>query len=184
MEFSKAILGFVWFFVLVPLLMSAVFLLTVGGSAAVAMAIPLLALVYVVTPVFRMINVVPVLGRVVTSVFSVAIGLGLAAWFLFEFCMPMLVIVYHAMTGEGTLADGTLFMQFCDKYLRWAMEWCELKTVVPGWAVENDLPTMILKLLVMFPFLTGTLAVPWGCAFGSLVWGLRMVVKPGKPGDA
>ena len=183
MKFSIAILGFIWYFVLLPLLVGALFLLTVGGTAAVAMAVPLLILLFVVTPAFRAVNVVPVLGRVLTGVLSIVIGLGLSAWFLMEFCLPMLVLVYHAMSGEALPEEGTLFMEFCGNHLEWAMKWCELSTAIPGRAFENDLPLSILKLLLMLPFLSVALFLPWIGALATLGWSLKMIVCPGKLGE-
>ena len=180
MEISIAILKFIWYFVLLPLVAGALFLLTVGGMAAVAMAVPLLILFYVITPAFRAVNVVPVLGRVITGALSVVIGLGLGAWFLMEFCLPMLVLVYHAMSGEALSEEGTLFMEFCGNHLEWAMKWCDLKTAIPGIPFENDLPLSILKLLLMLPFLSVALFLPWIVALVTLGWSLKMIVWPGK----
>ena len=183
MEFSIVILQFIGYFVLLPLLVGALFLLTVGGTATVAMAVPLLILLFVVTPAFRAVNVVPVLGRVGTGMLSVVIGIGLGAWFALEFGLPMLGLVYHAMTGEALPEDGTLFMEFCSNHLEWAMKWCELKTAIPGRAFANDLPLSILKLLLMLPFLSVALFLPWIGALATLGWSLKMIVCPGKLGE-
>ena len=181
MEISIAILGCIGFFVLLPLLEGALFLLLVGGSAALAMAVPLVVLVNVVTPTFRAVNVVPILGRVVTSVLSVVIALALSAWFVMEFGLPMLMLVYHAMTGEALPEEGTIFMEFCENHLEWVMQWCKFTTVFPSSnAFEDNLPLAILKLLLMAPFLAVALALPWVGAGVTLLWSLKMIVYPGK----
>ena len=177
MSFAYGMLLFIGIYIALPLLIGGGILVVVGGSTALVCSIPFYFLKYVVTPLFCVINRIPYLGRLVTSVAACVLGLTAAAAIGGVLGLPLF---FCLCSGLGGPMAGLVDLQTDQplwKCFGWAFEYMELFHAWPG-GLELEFPGAALKLLLMAPFIAVTSFVPLGGGLASLGWSLQMVFCP------
>jgi len=90
---------FVWYFFILPILLSGLFFIVVGGTAALLIAPFYLLMRYGLGAIFEGINKIPYLGRMITSVIGTAVGIGMIAMIGMCILLPMILVIYNSMSA-------------------------------------------------------------------------------------
>lgn len=163
-----------------PLLIGAGIFLVVGVPIGIISFIPCYFLRHVVSPVFRLINKITFLGRIVTSLLSIVVSITIAVAI---FCFLVLPLFFGLVSSldYDTSIHGSLMANLNVPFWRWfdwAFRWLDMGHVWPGG--DEMVILGMLKCLLLAPFLTITNGMPLLGALATLGWGLQMVIKPDK----
>ena len=101
MEFTVAALGFIFYYILLPLVASAMALIVLGGISTIAILIPYLLMRYGLGAVFAVIDKVPVLGRLIIGAGATVVGIAMTGYIFLVIFLPLCATILSAIAGGG-----------------------------------------------------------------------------------